>query len=117
VEDTLDYEAGGASMIPGLATGPVIYASEKHSQLLPLMRRNFSNDGDIELVRPYYCTLLWLPTNPSTPGHQLRPAILWYRTHTTSRPVLRRESPRSSASAAGQRHKNCSRRARRLRGE
>lgn len=51
IEDTLDYEAGSANLMPGLATGPAIYASEEHSELLPLMRRNFIEEGDVELVR------------------------------------------------------------------
>ena len=50
MEDTLDYEEG-ASMEPGLATGPVLYAAEEHPELQQLIQRNFTQEGDIELVR------------------------------------------------------------------
>ncbi|KAF9469698.1 isoprenoid synthase domain-containing protein [Collybia nuda] len=53
VEDTLDYEAGSTNPMPGLATGPAIYASEEHSELLQLMRRNFGDQGDVELAIDY----------------------------------------------------------------
>lgn len=50
IEDTLDYKAGGANLLPGLATSPVIYASEEHPELRQLIQRNFAAEGDIELV-------------------------------------------------------------------
>jgi hexaprenyl-diphosphate synthase len=53
VQDTLDYEEG-ASLEPGLATGPVLYAAEEYPELQQLIQRNFTQEGDIELVRPLY---------------------------------------------------------------
>jgi hexaprenyl-diphosphate synthase len=50
MQDTLDYEEG-ASLKPGLATVPVLYAAEEHPQLERLIQRNFTLEGDIELVR------------------------------------------------------------------
>ena len=35
---------------PGLATAPLLFASEECSQLLPLIQRHCAEPGDIELV-------------------------------------------------------------------
>ncbi|TFK26719.1 trans-hexaprenyltranstransferase [Coprinopsis marcescibilis] len=53
IEDTLDYGACSSGLKPGLATAPAIYASEEHAELKPLIRRNFSKTGDIELAVQY----------------------------------------------------------------
>lgn len=37
--------------MPGLATGPAIYASEEHPALLQLIQRKFIEEGDVDLVR------------------------------------------------------------------
>lgn len=50
MQDSLVYEEG-TSLEPGLATGPVLYAAEEHSELQQLIQRNFMQEGDIELVR------------------------------------------------------------------
>ena len=61
VDDVLDYDAvedtlgkpGGADLQLGLATGPALYAWEEYPEMGPLIRRKFSNSGDVELVRVY----------------------------------------------------------------
>lgn len=58
VDDMLDFvtsadEMGkpvNADLKLGLATAPVLYASEQHPQLLPLIERRFSKGGDAELA-------------------------------------------------------------------
>jgi hexaprenyl-diphosphate synthase len=55
IQDTLDYEEG-ASPEPGLATGPALYAAEEHPELQQLIQRNFTQEGDIELVRSFHTT-------------------------------------------------------------
>jgi hexaprenyl-diphosphate synthase len=54
VQDTLDYEAGGENVEPGIATGPVLFAREEHPELQTLIRRNLTADGDIELVSSHW---------------------------------------------------------------
>ncbi|KAF8224661.1 trans-hexaprenyltranstransferase [Tricholoma matsutake] len=49
MQDSLVYEEG-TSLEPGLATGPVLYAAEEHSELQQLIQRNFMQEGDIELA-------------------------------------------------------------------
>ena len=46
IEDVRDLQ----SLKPGLATAPVLFASEECPQLLPLIRRHCTEPGDIELV-------------------------------------------------------------------
>ncbi|KAF5384971.1 hypothetical protein D9615_001161 [Tricholomella constricta] len=48
VEDTLDYEAGGKNLVPGLVTGPALFAGEEHPDLQPLIHRNLADEGDID---------------------------------------------------------------------
>ena len=50
VQDSVDYEAGGGNVAPGVATGPALFAREEYPELQPLIRRNFAANGDIELV-------------------------------------------------------------------
>lgn len=88
--------------MPGLATGPAIYASEEHSELHQLMRRNFIEEGDVELVRPFPPWWNWYLIFHA--GYRLRSPVLWYRTNAITCPVLRRQSTRCSALAAGQRY-------------
>jgi geranylgeranyl pyrophosphate synthase len=74
MQDTLDYEEG-ASLEPGLATGPVLYAAEEHPQLQELIERNFTEEGDIELVRssyPMYGSISYF-----TPGYSICSSIIW----------------------------------------
>jgi hypothetical protein len=58
VDDILDHESsettlgkpGGADLQLGLATGPALFAWEEHPEMGPLIRRKFSQEGDVELV-------------------------------------------------------------------
>jgi hexaprenyl-diphosphate synthase len=58
VDDVLDFvvtqdEFGkpvNADLSLGLATAPVLYASEQYPELNPLIERNFKESGDVELV-------------------------------------------------------------------
>ncbi|KAH9929717.1 isoprenoid synthase domain-containing protein [Fomitopsis serialis] len=59
VDDILDYESGeaalgkpgGADLKLGLATGPALFAWEEHPEMGPLIKRKFSQEGDVELAR------------------------------------------------------------------
>jgi len=42
----------------GLATGPVLFASEECPELVPLIQRNFTNPEDRELVSYIFC-IVW----------------------------------------------------------
>ena len=48
MEDVREFQ----NMQPGLATAPVLFASDECPQLLPLIQRHCSEPGDIELVSP-----------------------------------------------------------------
>lgn len=50
MKDAMEYEAPTSTPSPGLATAPVIYALEELPDMQPLIQRNFTNDGDVELV-------------------------------------------------------------------
>jgi geranylgeranyl pyrophosphate synthase len=58
VDDVLDYEEGectlgkpgGADLKLGLTTAPALYAWEEHAAMGPLIKRNFDQEGDVELV-------------------------------------------------------------------
>ncbi|TEB38700.1 terpenoid synthase [Coprinellus micaceus] len=50
LKDSLEYESATRTPSPGLATAPVIYATEECPDLQPLITRKFTNDGDIELA-------------------------------------------------------------------
>jgi geranylgeranyl pyrophosphate synthase len=39
-----------ADLSLGLATAPVLYASQEFPELNELIKRNFKNDGDVEIV-------------------------------------------------------------------
>ena len=41
----------------GLATAPVLYASEKYPELIPLIERQFEQSGDVEKVIPLHIHL------------------------------------------------------------
>lgn len=68
MDDVLDYEAGegtlgkpgNADLKLGLATGPALFAWEEHAEMGPLIERKFSQEGDVELVRPV--TSAWCAT-------------------------------------------------------
>ncbi|KAJ3154348.1 coq1 putative hexaprenyl diphosphate synthase [Geranomyces variabilis] len=59
VDDLLDFtttadEFGkpvNADLSLGLATAPVLYATETHPELIPLIERNFSAEGDVQTAR------------------------------------------------------------------
>jgi hexaprenyl-diphosphate synthase len=59
VDDMLDFvvtadqmgKPVNADLKLGLATAPVLYASEEFPQLLPLIERRFTEPGDVEKVR------------------------------------------------------------------
>lgn len=46
MEDVREFQ----NLQPGLATAPVLFASEECPQLLPLIQRHCTEPGDIELV-------------------------------------------------------------------
>ena len=46
MEDVKEFE----NVQSGLASAPVLFASEEYPQLLPLIQRHFTEPGDIELV-------------------------------------------------------------------
>ena len=56
VDDVLDFEGSLLSMgkpaladlRAGLSTAPVLFASEQHAELEPMMERKFKEDGDVE---------------------------------------------------------------------
>ena len=58
VDDLLDFtvsaadlgKPAGADLELGLATAPVLFAWEEFSELGPLIKRKFSQEGDVELV-------------------------------------------------------------------
>jgi hexaprenyl-diphosphate synthase len=55
VDDALDFTGTSATlgkpalsdMKQGLSTAPVLFASEQHPELIPLMERGFNQDGDV----------------------------------------------------------------------
>jgi geranylgeranyl pyrophosphate synthase len=59
VDDVLDFEGSVLSMgkpaladlRAGLSTAPVIFAAEEHSELEPMIRRKFNEEGDVERAR------------------------------------------------------------------
>lgn len=53
MNDTLDYEVASPSLLPGLATGPALFAWEEHPELRPIIERNLSQKGDVEQVEKY----------------------------------------------------------------
>lgn len=61
VDDMLDYtvseknlgKPAGADLKLGLATAPVLFAWEKYPELGNMIRRQFSEPGDVELAREY----------------------------------------------------------------
>ena len=46
MEDVREFQ----NLQPGLASAPVLFASEECPQLIPLIQRHCSKPGDIELV-------------------------------------------------------------------
>jgi hexaprenyl-diphosphate synthase len=58
VDDMLDFvvsadqlgKPANADLKLGLATAPVLYASEEFPELLPLIERQFKAEGDVEKV-------------------------------------------------------------------
>jgi geranylgeranyl pyrophosphate synthase len=58
IDDVLDFvvtadqfgKPVNADLSLGLATAPVLYAAQTYPELLPLMERKFSNEGDVEIV-------------------------------------------------------------------
>jgi len=61
VDDLLDYtgtesslgKPAGADLTLGLATAPVLYASEEFPALVTLIQRKFKDDGDVETARDF----------------------------------------------------------------
>ncbi|KAF8665503.1 hypothetical protein AX16_000518 [Volvariella volvacea WC 439] len=53
MNDATDYEVDSASLLPGLAAGPALYAWEEYPDLGPLIQRNFTQKGDIEQIIQY----------------------------------------------------------------
>ncbi len=58
VDDVLDFvvtssqfgKPVNADLSLGLATAPVLYASDEFPDLIPLIERNFKQQGDVEIV-------------------------------------------------------------------
>ena len=56
IDDVLDYtgttaelgKPAGNDLRSGLATAPVLFAAEEHPELLPLIKRRFRQEGDVE---------------------------------------------------------------------
>jgi len=56
VDDILDFTGASTSlgkpaqadMELGLATAPILFASQRHKELIPLIERRFKNDGDVQ---------------------------------------------------------------------
>lgn len=44
----------GADLRLGLATAPVLYAWEEYPELGPLIKRKFSQEGDVKKVRFFF---------------------------------------------------------------
>ncbi|KAF8640835.1 hypothetical protein AX17_000484 [Amanita inopinata Kibby_2008] len=53
MDDASDYEYGLNGVRPGLATAPVLYALEEHSEIQPLVSRRLTQDGDVESAVDY----------------------------------------------------------------
>ena len=55
IDDILDFSGASASlgkpaqadMVLGLATAPILFASEDHKELIPLIQRRFKENGDV----------------------------------------------------------------------
>lgn len=71
MNDTLDYEVASPSLLPGLATGPALFAWEEHPELRPIIERNLSHKGDVEQVENHVFTSAKDPfSTPSFPCSQ-----------------------------------------------
>jgi len=53
IQDALDYESGKGGVSAGAVTAPALFAAEEHPELLPLIARNLSGEGDIEQAVSY----------------------------------------------------------------
>ena len=59
VDDVLDFTASSSllgkpalnDLASGIATAPVLFAAEEHPQLVPLILRKFSSDGDVQTAQ------------------------------------------------------------------
>ncbi|KAJ8307465.1 hypothetical protein KUTeg_015549 [Tegillarca granosa] len=62
IDDTLDFTScdmimgkpTAADLRLGLATAPVLFAAQEHSELNAMIMRRFSQEGDVEKAREYY---------------------------------------------------------------
>eukprot|EP01112_Ceratiomyxa_fruticulosa_P019610 TRINITY_DN6460_c1_g2_i1.p1 TRINITY_DN6460_c1_g2~~TRINITY_DN6460_c1_g2_i1.p1 ORF type:complete len:442 (-),score=81.21 TRINITY_DN6460_c1_g2_i1:69-1394(-) len=108
VDDLLDFtgtdstlgKPAGADLSLGLATAPVLYASEQFPELSPLILRRFKNEGDVLLARElvaksdgiqrshelarYYCNLAIESL------HQLSPSLALDALYTLTQIVISR---------------------------
>ena len=50
MDDASDYEFGLSNVQPGMAAAPALYAIEEHPELLPIITRYLSREGDVECV-------------------------------------------------------------------
>lgn len=50
MDDANDYEFGFSRIRPGIATAPALYALQEHPELLPIISRHLTQDGDVERV-------------------------------------------------------------------
>lgn len=50
MKDASEYEYESSSLSPALATAPAIYAWEESPDMQPLIQRNFTSEGDIDLA-------------------------------------------------------------------